>query len=622
MHSAFNFSWSNEHFSLSDKTRDSKRTLLKNLKLVIVDEISMVKSDQQFQLDKRLKEVTQKIGKVFGNVGIFYVGDVMQLKPCKGRYIFDEPINADYKIDYQLGTHWQSFEVIILEQNHRQGSDKVYADMLNRFRVGEQTEEDMLKLKERVRPKNHPDINGAMVVACTNVEVAKHNRRRLGEIKEEIITLEAVNIHPTIKNFKPILGPKGQVGDTPFLQTLEIKKKARVQLTYNIDVMDCLTNGTRGEVVDLVMNKAGHVEKIMIKFDADYQGKQKREGQAKLTSMFPECTSVERVMFQYSLAKRSKGVSSTAKVFQFPLSLCFAATAHRFQGQTIHKPNALAADFRTVFEPAQSYVMLSRVQTLSQLFIIDSLPSSKFYASSKALAELKRLQKVSVNMNPPSWELLHDWSLKVVSLNCHSLADKVEDLRHDKIMLMSDIICLTETWLKSDSITDGFELSGFDLFLNSVGVGRGISTYCKPSQGTLQVNITKQSVQISQVCAPEVDVINIYRSQGADNSEVAKDLKQIINQIKPTIICGDLNLCYVRQRNNEVTRMLEGQGFRQLVEEASHLQGGHIDHVYSNLDPDIFKVDIMMYSPYYTSRDHDAFCITIMHKAHKKQTQV
>jgi ATP-dependent DNA helicase PIF1 len=120
MHSAFNFSWGNVHFSLSDKVRDSKRNLLKNLKLVIVDEISMVKSDQQYQLDKRLKEVTQKIEKLFGNVAIFYVGDVMQLKLCKGRYIFDEPINPDYKIDYQLGSYWQSFEVIILEQNHRQ----------------------------------------------------------------------------------------------------------------------------------------------------------------------------------------------------------------------------------------------------------------------------------------------------------------------------------------------------------------------------------------------------------------------------------------------------------------------------------------------------------------------
>ena len=58
MHSAFNFSWGNDHFSLSDKVRDTKRGLLKNLKLVIIDEISMVKSDQQFQLDKRLREVT------------------------------------------------------------------------------------------------------------------------------------------------------------------------------------------------------------------------------------------------------------------------------------------------------------------------------------------------------------------------------------------------------------------------------------------------------------------------------------------------------------------------------------------------------------------------------------
>ena len=98
-----------------------KRTLLKNLKLVIIDEVSMIKSDQQYQLDKRLMEITQKVGKLFGNVAIFYVGDVMQLKPCKGRYIFDEPICKDYKIDYELRMHWHSFDVIILEENHRQG---------------------------------------------------------------------------------------------------------------------------------------------------------------------------------------------------------------------------------------------------------------------------------------------------------------------------------------------------------------------------------------------------------------------------------------------------------------------------------------------------------------------
>ena len=45
-----------------------------------------------------------------------------------------------------------------LEINHRQGEDRVYAEMLNRIRVGKMTEEDIAKLKTRVRPKNHPDL--------------------------------------------------------------------------------------------------------------------------------------------------------------------------------------------------------------------------------------------------------------------------------------------------------------------------------------------------------------------------------------------------------------------------------------------------------------------------------
>ena len=44
LHSAFGFDFGNKHYSLSDKTRDAKRNILRNLKLVIIDEISMVKS--------------------------------------------------------------------------------------------------------------------------------------------------------------------------------------------------------------------------------------------------------------------------------------------------------------------------------------------------------------------------------------------------------------------------------------------------------------------------------------------------------------------------------------------------------------------------------------------------
>ena len=55
MHSAFGFSFGNEHYSLSDKVRDRKRNHMRNLKIVIIDEISMVKSEQGLQLDKQLR---------------------------------------------------------------------------------------------------------------------------------------------------------------------------------------------------------------------------------------------------------------------------------------------------------------------------------------------------------------------------------------------------------------------------------------------------------------------------------------------------------------------------------------------------------------------------------------
>ena len=96
------------------------------------------------------------------------------------------------------------------------------------------------------------------------------------------------------------------------------------------------------------------------------------------------------------------------------------------------------------------------------------------------------------------------------------------------------------------------------------------------------------------------------------NMELASDLRKIIDFEKFTIICGDLNMCYVQERNNEVTRMLELSGFSQLVNEATHIKGGYIDHVYSNHDQAMFQVHVSLYSPYYLCKDHDAICVTIL----------
>ena len=102
LHSAFGFSFENKHYSLSDKTRDAKKNILRNLKLIIIDEISMVKADMLYQLDLRLQEIKERMGVPFGGVSIFCFGDILQLKPVCGRYIFDTPQNPSYYLTFEL----------------------------------------------------------------------------------------------------------------------------------------------------------------------------------------------------------------------------------------------------------------------------------------------------------------------------------------------------------------------------------------------------------------------------------------------------------------------------------------------------------------------------------------
>ena len=121
------------------------------MKIVIIDEISMVKVDMLYMLDLRLQEITQKIGKPFGGISIIVFGDMMQLRPCLGRFICEVPKNPEFQITHRITPRWEMFQCILLTQNHRQGKDKAYADLLNRVRVGEQTNEDLDLLRTRIR---------------------------------------------------------------------------------------------------------------------------------------------------------------------------------------------------------------------------------------------------------------------------------------------------------------------------------------------------------------------------------------------------------------------------------------------------------------------------------------
>ena len=175
LHTLFSFNFGSGYMSLSDKIRDEKRNLFKNLKMLITDEISLVDADMLYKIDLRLREITG-IGSPMGNIAVMVLGDLMQMSPVTGRFIFLDPRDKQFHLSHDLDPLWKKFHCITLKENHRQGDDKEYAEMLNRIRVGKQTDEDILKLKERVRDENYEDIQkekDALLIFGTNKNVIK-----------------------------------------------------------------------------------------------------------------------------------------------------------------------------------------------------------------------------------------------------------------------------------------------------------------------------------------------------------------------------------------------------------------------------------------------------------------
>ena len=190
---------------------------------------------------------------LFGNVSLFCFGDVCQLKPVMGKYIWSAPRSEEYIQAFTVDSHWEKFTVVSLVENHRQNEDRHFADLLNRVRIGQHNEEDLSTLEERVRPEEHLDLEGAITIASTHDVVNKNNDKRLQELSSELIVIEALNSHNNLPNFTPKIHPKKRtVADTPYLQRLCLKVGARVMLTINMDVSDKLSNGSIGTLIAAV----------------------------------------------------------------------------------------------------------------------------------------------------------------------------------------------------------------------------------------------------------------------------------------------------------------------------------------------------------------------------------
>ena len=609
LHSAFGFDFGNKHYSLSDKIRDTRKNLLKNLRMIIIDEISMVKADMLYQLDMRLQEIKEKIGVAFGGISIFCFGDILQLQPVCGKFIFDRPSNPSFYLTFELDSRWQKFDILNLEINHRQGKDKEYADMLNRVREGKQTDADIEKLKERIRPYGHSDLDGiSLYIVCKKRECAKINRNYIDNLPGNEILMQATHFHKAQKKYKPSICKKeGTVGNSSFMDQLRLKVGCKVILIHNIDTSDGLTNGQLGQLIDVIRTDDGSVSKCIVEFKNEKAGRQSRGKNQQFAVKYPKGTVIEKVSFSYSLSKKASAASTKATLIQFPLKVARAITAHKIQGQTIPKPLKVALDISSIFDDAQAHVMLSRVQEFEQIYILESLPAGNIRASAKALAELSEMNKRSINHNPIPWRQQNETLIKIASLNCMNLINNHEDIICDKTLMESTIILFSETWLDQET---ELNINGYKAHYNSIGAGKGLAVYMKNDNYHPTIDIKQEKIQITKLQSRELEIITVYRSEQGNSMELLQHLKVMIETKVATIVCGDFNICYNASRNNRVTQYLENNGFKQMMKEATHIKGRIIDHFYFKPGKGISeKVSIFRYSPYYS--DHDATCATV-----------
>ena len=565
-----------------------------------------------YQIDLRLRELKQN-NKVFGGISICLLGDPAQLRPVKGRFVFDKPVCEDYHLAYGNGSSslWKSFDVINLTENHRQGEDKTYADILNRIRIGEQTEEDIELLRKTVRKKNHSDLKDALYISAKRATVNDHNEKCLNNTKGHLYEIKARHYTKLKQNFKPYIKQNGSISDTQFLDMLKIKIGAKIMLIYNVDVSDLLSNGTMGTLIAVELTNDGCVDKLIIQFTNPKVGVQSRKKHPNYAKKYPEGTVVTKIDREYTIGrKNTSDIGSTAHLIQFPVILAFAVTVHKVQGQTINRPMKVVMDIRSVFEGAQGYVMLSRIKELLQLYILEELPPKKLYPIEKALDEIKRLENVSINKNPNSWDKQATSGLeKICFLNVRSLINKFDNIRADWSLQQSNIMILGETWIPQDSQQNGFyELERFNSHLNNSGRGRGLAVFQK-QKGTKIKDHNVENINITKIEAGDISVIAIYRRQEGSLAKLIEKLENIIVQSKTTLVIGDMNICNKKNPKNTLKKYLEEKNFREVIKKSTHSEGNHIDHAYvMNVGNFVKDPDVKIIPKYYS--DHDAICIT------------
>ena len=334
IHQAFDFKWTNtqKYDPLSDKKLAQLRFYLSELKVIIIDEISLVGSDMVYRIHMRLCEIFHSKAP-FANKCVLGVGDVCQLRPVKATFPFEAPFNPHFSAYHSVSPLWKMFEPFELVHNHRQGDGFAWAEALNRIRIGAFTEQDAELLRKRITPIEDVDED-TFHIMYTNAEVAAHNQKALARIEGEEVELKA-----TKGKYCYIDKDKGTIDSTNMVDCLRLKIGARVKLVININTMDGLVNGAFGTVLAFEKNLQGEIFAIIVQFDQESVGKEQRLSKRHLSEKYKANNGTPILKHTLEYLKTSKSghqSGNRAKVIQFPLWLAHCSNSHQTQVKLLY----------------------------------------------------------------------------------------------------------------------------------------------------------------------------------------------------------------------------------------------------------------------------------------------
>lgn len=313
--------------------------LFKELELIIIDEISMVRADIIDFVDKVLRIYSGNMREPFGGKQLLFVGDIFQLEPVVTRDM-REILGRFYKQFFFFNARvFDQLGLIPIELRkiYRQ-RDNTFISILDNVRMGHAYPNDMYQLNTRCNP-NHKDDNEFSITLATRrdtVDAINSSHMNALKTQEHVFTGEIQDLFPE--------------NDLPTALELTLKVGAQVIFIRN-DKDGRWVNGTIGKISSLVPNV-----KVELEDGKEY-------------TVEPDLW--ENMQYSYDEEKKVVVEKVLGSFKQLPIKPAWALTVHKSQGLTF---NNVVIDFAGgAFSSGQTYVALSRCTSLEGITLLKPL---------------------------------------------------------------------------------------------------------------------------------------------------------------------------------------------------------------------------------------------------------